>query len=788
MIRCFEVHPNTDMIYHGFYGCDTNSLKTNCEENKRLNEFQVIRLEVKVFEKTYFLRLVINHRIFSGLTVVKIADKQDIRQLKLNKAEFYHGFVEGDATSWAYGRLHDGMFDGSFIYKGEQVYIEKASKYILNVSKEHSKDYIVYKASDISYDNSHVRLHGVHVPRTRFSFSTYTKIQKSKRSTGTENTCSLHLVADHTFFQNIGKGDATTTINEMVYHVTEVDKLFRGSDFNGDGEADNIGIAIGEITIYGDKDAVAYKLADTSTDVFTYLYSFSEYNFDNFCGGVVFTHRDFADGVLGLAWIADSSKYGSAGGICQQSMFMGPDNKMYNFNTAMVSFLNFGQVSPRKVSVLTLAHELGHNFGSEHDNTQDSLCSPGDPGFGNYLMYPTANDGQKPNHWLFSQCSKDYINPVLQNKASCFIANPGPVCGNGIVEDGEECDCGSASYCAETDPCCTPPGGLGYDTGCTIRKSAGYSCSPLVSECCTTSCVVVPLENHQLCQQATDCTESSYCDGVGANCPEPQHEADGTLCNQAEKTCVSGQCIGTICSGLGLEECQCVGSDSLLCRLCCYNSSEPQSCHPAENYHTPSTKIRYRDPGKGCNNYTGYCDRKHKCIEVDFNAALKRLSEVFSPKTSEIVKEWFTNYWYYLLSGVGVLAFLIAVFMVNCKKKEPVSTMAFKAGKLQRVMFEVERQKRLLKQRLNNIDSAFEQKMEAENQMDFIVAVSRMCTFFPKTPKSVIIKTVRTSSSEEFAVKQLLIKGYPMRRLYGDNTNNSNALEQTFKLLNLELE
>ena len=73
---------------------------------------------------------------------------------------------------------------------------------------------------------------------------------------------------------------------------------------------------------------------------------------------LLLTYRDFAKGVLGLAWLADIN---TLGGICE------PWNKHYSmsFNTAVVTFLNHGRIIGDKTAILTIAHELGHSFGAQ---------------------------------------------------------------------------------------------------------------------------------------------------------------------------------------------------------------------------------------------------------------------------------------------------------------------------------------------------------------------------------------------------------------------------------------
>ena len=76
------------------------------------------------------------------------------------------------------------------------------------------------------------------------------------------------------------------------------------------------------------------------------------------------------------------------------------------------------------VTVVTIAHELGHNFGSDHDpNT--FACAPGGTD-GNFIMYFSAVDGSRPNNNRFSTCSIANIRPVLESsKSSCFIGESG---------------------------------------------------------------------------------------------------------------------------------------------------------------------------------------------------------------------------------------------------------------------------------------------------------------------------------------------------------------------------
>lgn len=54
---------------------------------------------------------------------------------------------------------------------------------------------------------------------------------------------------------------------------------------------------------------------------------------------------------------------GSSGGICDKNrQYEGKAGK--SLNTGIVTFMNYGATVPSRVSHITFAHEVGHNFGS----------------------------------------------------------------------------------------------------------------------------------------------------------------------------------------------------------------------------------------------------------------------------------------------------------------------------------------------------------------------------------------------------------------------------------------
>ncbi|CAL4126207.1 unnamed protein product, partial [Meganyctiphanes norvegica] len=423
-----------------------------------------------------------------------------------------------------------------------------------------------------------------------------------------------------------------------------------------------------------------------NVDVSNFLNLHSKKKHDDFCLAYVFTFRDFTGGTLGLAWVASPS--GASGGICEKYKTYTENLGGYrhsekrSLNTGIITFLNYNSRVPPKVSQLTLAHEIGHNFGSPHDYPE--RCKPGGLE-GNFIMFSSATSGDRQNNDKFSPCSVRNISLVLdaiaENKRkNCFSANNGAFCGNKIVEEGEECDCGYNDD--ECDEKCCYPRKIGQldqmqnNTAKPCHRRAATQCSPSQGPCCDrANCQHVA---ERKCHSETECEQEVKCNGRNAYCPKPRAKSDHKICNEGTKVCLRGKCQGSICLAHGLNECfltsDIVQDKKKLCEIACQYGNDTTSCKSTSELSAFFPIPVFMRPGAPCNNFQGYCDVFQKCRAVDAEGPLARLKNLlFNPHTLNSVAEWITQYWYgVLLLGVGFIV-LMGVFIKCCAIHTPSS-------------------------------------------------------------------------------------------------------------------
>ncbi|XP_069468115.1 disintegrin and metalloproteinase domain-containing protein 9-like [Ambystoma mexicanum] len=167
------------------------------------------------------------------------------------------------------------------------------------------------------------------------------------------------------------------------------------------------------------------------------------------------------------------------------------------------------------------AHELGHNLGMNHD---DKICGT------KYIMCSFDSRAQS-----FSSCSSnDFEKLILNNKGTCLKNAPNPqqvltepACGNNIVDQGEECDCGTVQQCK--NPCCN---------AATCTLTSGSQCAQGL---CCENCKFKGSSSE--CRPQSDpCDLPEYCNGTGSYCPSDFYIMDGYPCNDSQSYCYGGRC------------------------------------------------------------------------------------------------------------------------------------------------------------------------------------------------------------------------------------------------------
>uniref|UniRef100_A0A8C2X6K0 ADAM metallopeptidase domain 12 n=1 Tax=Cyclopterus lumpus TaxID=8103 RepID=A0A8C2X6K0_CYCLU len=309
----------------------------------------------------------------------------------------------------------------------------------------------------------------------------------------------LIIVADNREFQKQGK-DMEKVKQRLAEIANYVDKFYR---------ALNIRVALVGLEVWSDVDK-----CPITQDPFTTLHEFLDWRKVKLLPQKPHDNAQLISGVyfqgttIGMAPIMSMCTAEQSGGIVMDHS----DNPLG--------------------AAVTLAHELGHNFGMNHDTPERGCGCRVTVDRGGCIMTPSTG---YPFPTVFSSCSKKDLTASFEKGVGmCLFNMPevkvlygGQKCGNGYVEEGEECDCGELEECM--NPCCNA-------STCSLKGDA--VCAH--GQCC---------QDCQLKPAGTSCRESSnscdlpeFCTGTSPHCPANVYLHDGHTCHHVDGYCYNGIC------------------------------------------------------------------------------------------------------------------------------------------------------------------------------------------------------------------------------------------------------
>uniref|UniRef100_A0A8C6NNY6 ADAM metallopeptidase domain 11 n=1 Tax=Nothobranchius furzeri TaxID=105023 RepID=A0A8C6NNY6_NOTFU len=388
---------------------------------------------------------------------------------------YYHGRVRGRPGSWAaLSTCHglQGMFsDGNFSYGIEPVGSREVRYYFWHFSN-------------------------LKLMNCFFFSQIFLQVRRGQRNVQTETKyIELMIINDYEMFVQLRRSTLQTKIFAKSV-VNMADLIYK--------EQLNTRIVLVAMETWSSENKIAI-----GDDALLTLRDFMKYRKESIkerCDAVhLFSGRTFMSSRSEAAYI---------GGICSVTRGGGINE--------------FGSVGPMAI---TLCQSLGQNIGMHRNKERMTAggCRCPDLWQGCIMDDTGYNLPRK-----FSRCSIDeYLRFLQQGGGSCLFNKPTKLldpsdCGNGYVEPGEECDCGSLLECTQSGANCCKK--------CTLTHNAMCSNGLCCRDCKYELRGVV-------CRDAVnDCDIPETCTGDSSQCPHNVHKLDGYTCDAGQGRCYGGRC------------------------------------------------------------------------------------------------------------------------------------------------------------------------------------------------------------------------------------------------------
>ncbi|GCB73603.1 hypothetical protein scyTo_0002683 [Scyliorhinus torazame] len=453
---------------------------------------------IEMFGSSFILDLDLNHGLLSARYVERhFSEEGKTTQTSGGEHCYYHGKIRGNSNSFvAMSTCHglNGVFnDGNFTYIIEVMGNE--------IDQHEHQPHIAYRSPGLDipmgctssgcFANNIQQTSPGKVLRAR----TKRQVRRGPHTVLRETKyIELMVVNDYTLFTK--QRSATLTSNFAKSVVNFADAIYK--------EQLNTRIVLVAMETWASGNKM-----DINENPLVTLRDFMKYRRDS-----VRERSDAFHMLSGRTFECSHSATAYIGGICSVSKGGG--------------ISEYGSID---MMAVTLAQSLGQNLGmmwtKQRAGTSECWCPDDWAGcimedVGHYL----------PNK--FSRCNINEYRQFLQAGGGiCLFNKPHKLvdpqeCGNGYVEMGEECDCGTAAECEKVGGNCCKK--------CTLTHNA--MCS---NGLCCRGCQYEP--RGVICRQAVnDCDVAEICTGDSSQCPWNVHKLDAYYCDNEQGRCYGGRC------------------------------------------------------------------------------------------------------------------------------------------------------------------------------------------------------------------------------------------------------
>ncbi|XP_014440490.1 disintegrin and metalloproteinase domain-containing protein 22 isoform X7 [Tupaia chinensis] len=470
------------------------------QRGRQLTHIDQASFQVDAFGTSFILDLVLNHDLLSSEYVERhIEHGGKTVEVKGGEHCYYQGHIRGNPASFvALSTCHGlhGMF-----YDGNHTYLIEPEEN--DTAQEDFHFHSVYKSRlfEFPLDDLPSEFQQVNITPPKFILKPRPKRSKRQLRRHPRNVeeetkyIELMIVNDHLMFKKHRLSFVhTNTYAKSVVNMADV--IYK------DQLKTRIVLVAMETWAADNKFAISENPLITLREFMKYRRDFIKEKSD---AVHLFSGSQFESSRSGAAYI---------GGICSLLKGGGVNE--------------FGKTD---LMAVTLAQSLAHNIGiiSDKRKLASGECKCEDTWSG-CIMGDTGYYLPKK----FTQCNiEEYHDFLNSGGGACLFNKPSklldpPECGNGFIETGEECDCGTFAECVlEGAECCKK---------CTLTQDS--QCSDGL---CCKKCKFQPMGT--VCREAVnDCDIRETCSGNSSQCAPNIHKMDGYSCDGTQGICFGGRC------------------------------------------------------------------------------------------------------------------------------------------------------------------------------------------------------------------------------------------------------